>query len=278
MFDHDKQTEKVDLDSVFLKIIASHQKNHTSQIDNIVQYLQLKKINQKKIERLKALLIQFERIFWCIDDTIDAQHPSSTMIISNEIVKFVSFLESFEQVLSHQLERFWDFFRLLSGRKLLSQRILRAINDNLQDLVNIPFTEKMIERQIFHASDFDQIKKLVITNQLNRTQHLKIYLSITEVFFGIKIDFSPFQQYRAIQLVFEDIKDRHIDLQKKNSNCVNLLETRGLSTEMLTTALNEVVRHFLAEIENSKDASSRFLLLKAKKDYENLNISLSLQN
>ncbi len=256
------------IDISFAKIHTMHRQNHSSQIDNIVQFLTNRLVNKKKIAQTKKLLIEFERIFWCIDDVIDNQYSDSTMKISNEIVKFVSFLGLFEQILNYQLGNRADFFSILQRKKLLSQKLLQIIYDHLQELVSIPDNEKKIETQILQTTDINQLKSLVIANQRNRTLNLKIYLGITEVFTDVQINFALFSSFRALQLILEDAMDKYKDKLHGNNNCVNMLEAKGLPAPQISDMLSAIMQFFLEEIEHESDQCSSFLVKKAIENFE----------
>lgn len=247
----------------FEQIIALQSKNHSSQIENVICYLENRGLKNGDIQIVEDLLTMMESIFWCIDDVIDGQYDSSSAIIANEIVKFISFLSIFEQLFKYQQTKLDDFIMLLFGTPFTVQRIMKSINSNVADLVKIPLLEEAVKTEIEVGNGKDIINNLIISNQLNRAQNLKIYLGIAESFFKINIDYSPFLYFRALQLINEDIADRQKDSKSGGNNCYNILAEKHFNHQQIIFRLRSIAERMVKEIKAGMDKNSEFLLEKA---------------
>lgn len=247
------------------EIIEEKQKaNHTSQIDNIITYLRKKGVKGSDIRFLKNVLTLEEKIFWCIDDIIDKQYEKSVLLFYNETVKFVSSVLLFDEILNYQLKNKKDLSGLLLKKHIVSQKIISSIKNNLSALVGIPYEEKGIEKKISKTKDETKIKELLMKNQLNRSQNVKIYLGTAEAVCGIKIRRSPFLFFRALQLIREDIVDRKNDILKGNNNSFNILLKKFKNERRVNNILLHTADSFLDKISKTADERTAFLIEKAE--------------
>ncbi len=245
------------------QIEKKHEETHSSQIPILVKYLKRLPIDENKREYAQKLISLEERIFWTIDDTIDQRYrfikEERELEYHNEVVKFITFMEMMSVILRNQMRTKRDLLRILLGKPTTSELLLTAIMENIVPLVEIPYNEKLIEEKILREHDPKDLTNLVIDNQLNRAQNIKIYLSTIEAITATKIPKTPFLMLRAVQLIREDLEEIRLDRRRRSNNIALILQKKFGKWSQAKREIEKVLGQIMRKLEEQKDPNLDYL-------------------
>ena len=251
--------------------------NHTSQIENILRYLNNRKVCEELLKDIGLILKLEELIFWSIDDVVDREFQgNSKLTYYNEIVKFVSFILLLEAVFKYQLTHKKNFMAKIIGKPLLVEKLLFSIYENLPALIYIPHKEKLIEEKIKKETNEKEVIKLAFKNQWNRSQNLQIYLGTVESLLGIKINKKPFMLFRSLQLIREDLEEIKKDKKNKTNNIFNILMKKYKNIKKVKQILCDVSKEIIKELKKEVDSNTKFLVKNAELEYQRIISQISV--
>ncbi len=254
----------------FQIIEKEHGLRHTSQIPVIIAYLDSIYISDKEKDFIAELLRQEERIFWTIDDTVDYSYDFTkekvVMDYYNEIVKFVTFIRMMDKTLEYQMGSKRDVLSVLTGKKLVAQRLVESIYKNLPDLISIPHNERVIEKKLLSEHEENKIANLIIENQLNRAQNIKIYLGTVEAIVEKLIPKEVFLLTRALQLIREDLEDLESDKKRGTNNIIKVLDKKFANKQKIKTQIKKSIEIIKEQINHNMGGSLKYLNIKIEKE------------
>lgn len=262
--------ETDELSGSIKNIKKEHDSRHTSQVPLILEYLKSSGLKQADLSSIEEILALEQRIFWTIDDTVDQsyrfQKDERALEYHNEVVKYVSFMELMSAIIEKQLSSKSEFLVSLLGKKLMAERFLDSLTGNLVPLVRIPHNEAILRNKIILEKNPSKISKMLIENQLNRSQNVKVYISSAESITGIEIPKDPFLFFRSLQLVREDIEDVAHDKKRGTSNLINILHEKHHSSREIKEQLLKVLN--ILDEKLSSFADEDFFYFRKHIDYE----------
>ncbi|RLG21398.1 hypothetical protein DRN74_02440 [Candidatus Micrarchaeota archaeon] len=274
-----KADDKDLIQKSFKKVEELQIKNHDSQVPLFLEYFRNRRVDSGTLSFLETVLMDLERIFWTIDDTLDLQYDNSKeLYLYNEIVKFVSFVLLMDKILTKQFADKRDLLSSLIGKKILAERILDAIKITLKPLVNIPYNEALLSRRFKKLNSDHELIKFIKENQLNKAQNLKVYAAVSEAICKKNVKLDLFLYARAIQLIRNDIEDVGEDRRHDNNNIVLLLRRRFRSRNKINSLLITTAKEMYRYIEGNCDENTSFLKEFAKAEIQKIRNLLNTQH
>ena len=143
--------------------------------------------------------------------------------------------------------------------------------DNLPCLVKIPHNEAMLHDAILSEDNPTKLNKLMIQNQLNRSQNVKVYLSSVESITKLEIPRDPFLFFRSLQLVREDLEDLNSDKKRGSSNIVNLLQQKYHEKDVIKREIRDIIGGLEKKLNSMLDRKTAYLKKSVESEKDRIN-------
>ncbi len=188
---------------------------------------------------LREFLTCLQTILWCIDDTVD-NSVSKELVAKNEITKFVMFYKAFRLLLEYQLNNKRDVINTLIGKPTVAERVLRAVEKNIERIVKIPESENRAAEKIRKAETTDEAFLATLECLLCRAAVIDLYADVIEAVEGVKLPKDELKVLRAVQLLREDFEDAEEDAKNGSVNVVLALKEKGMLERVVWEILKDV--------------------------------------
>ncbi len=131
---------------------AEAKNHHNTQVPKILKYLKEINISEHKLVLITKILQMQEKILWGIDDAVDDEYlgkkEKQKYIYYDEITKFVLFVCLMEEIQKEMLRNKKEWVNMALGKPVLSERVMKSIYANLNDLISIPQKQEDIGKQL----------------------------------------------------------------------------------------------------------------------------------